>query len=118
MQAPTDPPASKPKRKAPRVVAYDDVDDIIGIASEMQNLDADRLSVEDLREVASDLEVPEQYLGPAIVELKRRREALLAAEAEKRKRRKIIGFTVGGVVVLVVIWALGSQSSLASELAD
>jgi hypothetical protein len=118
MQAPTDPPASKPKRKAPRVVAYDDVDDIIGIASEMQNLDADRLSVEDLREVASDLEVPEQYLGPAIVELKRRREALLAAEAEKRKRRKIIGFTLGGVVVLVVIWALGSQRSLASELAD
>lgn len=110
--------APKPKRKAPREIAYDDVDDIIGIASEMQNLDADRLSVEDLREVAADLEVPEQYLGPAITELRRRREAALAAEAEKRKRRRIIGVVIGAVVVLIVVWALGSQRGLASDLAD
>lgn len=118
MQAPTDPPGSKPRRKAPREIAYEDVDDIIGIASEMQNLDADRLSVEDLREVASELDVPERYVGPAIDELRRRRAAVLAAEADKRRRRRIIAIAAAAVVVLLVVWGLVAQSGLASALAD
>jgi len=92
-------------RSAPREIDYADVDDIIGVASELQAVDAERLSVEELAEVARDLEIPEAYVGPAVIELRRRRSAALVAAAERRRRR---GRWVWGVLAVLVLLAGGA----------
>lgn len=106
------------RRTAPRDVDYEDVDDIIGIASEMENVASERLSVEDLESVAKDLEIPTEYVGPAIAELRRRRAAELAA-AQMRKRRTRIALGVsGGVVVVFLLWVMIVGSNLSDLVSD
>lgn len=107
-------PPSPTKRKPPRKVDFADVDDIIGIAAEMNDLESDRLSVEDLNQVASELDIPEHHVGPAIIELKRRREALLAAEARKAKRRNIAIIATISVLGVLFIWGVIAQAGLAA----
>lgn len=102
------------RREAPRKVDYEDVDDVIGIASELQDLDRDRLSVEDLKEVASDLEIPEKYVQPAIAELERRRQAALVAAARKARTRRLAIVAAVVVVGLVGVWALVGNARLSS----
>lgn len=102
------------RRAAPRQVDYEDVDDVIGIASELQELERDRLSVEDLKEVARDLEIPEQYVQPAVAELERRRQAALVAAAKKARVRRAAIVSAVVVVGLLGIWALVSDSRLSS----
>lgn len=101
--------------KAPREVNYEDVDDVIGIASELQELDADRLSVEELEAVAKDLEIPAQFVAPAVQELRRRRAAKLAKDEARQKRNRLVAYGVAAAVVLLLIWAIAAQSSLASD---
>lgn len=108
---------SSPRRTPPRPLAYDDVDDVIGIASEMQATDADHLSVEELREVASELDVPDRYVAPAIEELARRRAVKLAEEAQRIKRRRVLIAAILGALGVLVIWALLGQASLSGDLA-
>jgi len=105
------------RRAPPRPVAYDDVDDVIGIASEMQATDAEHLSVEELREVAAELDVPERYVMPAIEELARRRVLLVAAERRRTGRRRLALIVALALLGTVVIWALIGQASLSRELA-
>lgn len=104
--------------KPPRKVDYEDVDDVIGIAAEMMDADAERLSAEELREVAADLAIPEEYLAPAVDELRRRRQALLDAEAARRKTRSRVLWGVGAAAGLVVIWVLASWFGLRGDLAE
>jgi len=104
--------------KAPREVDYQDVDDVIGIAAEMQNLDQDRLSVEDLEAVAKDIEIPTEYVRPAIEELRRRRAEALAAAAKKKRARRLALIIAGGVLLVLVLIAIIGQRGLASALAD
>lgn len=104
--------------KPPREVDYQDVDDVIGIAAEMQNLDQDRLSVEDLESVAKDIEIPTQYVRPAIEELRRRRAEKLAADEKKKKSRRLMMLIAGGVLLLLVVLAVVGQRGLASKEAD
>lgn len=105
-----------------RQVNYEDVDDIIGIAAELQQLDEDRLSVEELAAVATDLAIPEQYITPALDELRRRRTELLATEREAARRKRGLvqaGAVVGGgVAVLFLIGAFMGQRGLSAALAD
>ena len=110
--------AAEAKRAARREVDYEDVDDVIGIAAEMQSLDADRLSVEELEAVAKDLEIPAQYVGPAVVELRRRRALKLAHDAKKKKTRLLTIGVVAGVVVLLVLWAVIGQRGLAARMSE
>jgi hypothetical protein len=95
-----------------RPINFDDVDDIIGVASELQELERDRLSVEDLRAVARDLDIPEHLLQPAIAELDRRRQATLAAEAERRRRRQRVQWVSAGVAAVIAVWALSGNARL------
>ncbi|MCC6619974.1 MAG: hypothetical protein IT385_01885 [Deltaproteobacteria bacterium] len=104
--------------KPPREVDYQDVDDVIGIAAEMQNLDQDRLSVEDLEAVAKDIEIPTQYVRPAIEELRRRRAEKLAAEQKKKKTRRLTMLIAGGVLLLLVLYLVIAQRGLASKEAE
>lgn len=115
---PTD--ATDPKKqrlKPPREVDYSDVDDVIGIASELQDLDSDRLSVEELEAVAKDLEIPTEYVGPAVAELRRRRAVALERAAARSKRNHLIAYAAIALVALLVVWAVAAQSSLASDAA-
>lgn len=106
---------ARPKVKPPREVDYNDVDDVIGIASEMQAIDQDRLSVEDLEAVASDLDMPKEYVRPAIEELRRRRAARLAQLARKMKIKRWIVIGAGALVVLLALWAVISNGSLGDK---
>ncbi len=108
---------SKPPR-SPRSVDYEDVDDIIGVAAELQQLDADRLSVEELVDVGRQLAIPERFIAPAIAELRRRRDAKLAAAAAAARRRRYLLIGAGAVGGLALLAALFGQRGLASAHAD
>ncbi|MFO0744340.1 MAG: LemA family protein [Myxococcota bacterium] len=116
--ATTTSPTAPKKSKPPREVDYADVDDVIGIASEMQNLDQDRLSVEDLESVASEIDIPSEYVRPAIVELRRRRAAMLEARAKKLRLRRNIIIAASALVAALVLWAIIGQNGLASLEAE
>ena len=90
-----------PARRLARDVDYADVDDIIGVAAELQAVDAERLSVEELGEVARDLDIPEEYVGPAVAELRRRRAAALVAAAARRRRR--LAWIAGALAVTALL---------------
>jgi hypothetical protein len=100
-----------------RRVDVADVDDIIGIASELEARDAERLSEAQLREVAAELGVAEHHVAPAIAELQRRRDEAAAQAARANKRKKTLMFVVGGVVALLLVWGLSVNASLGEELA-
>lgn len=89
-----------------RDIDYEDVDDIIGVAAELQAVDAERLSVEELGEVARDLDIPEQYVGPAVDELRRRRAAALVTAAARGRRRLLWIWGALGVVALLGIFSI------------
>lgn len=109
---------STPRRKPPREIDYSDVDDIIGIAAELSDLERERLSVEDLESVARELDIPAHHVGPAITELKRRRAAMLLAEEKRQKRRLVIIASAVGLVATLVVWGLIAQSGLGAMEAD
>lgn len=107
----------RPRRRDGPLVDYDDVGSVIAIASEMQNLDVERLSVEDLREIALELDIPDKHVVPAIEELRRRRAEMFAAEAARQKRRTLLLRAGAGVVGLVVLWGVVGQASTTRKLA-
>lgn len=96
---------------AARPIAYEDVDDIIGIAAEQQDVERDRLSVEELESVARDLAIPERFVRPAIDELRRRRAATLAAAAKRARARRVAVYgVISALVVLALVVFVGSAS--------
>ena len=105
-----------------RTVDVEDVDDIIGIAAEMKEADTDQLTVEELEEVASELEIPTQYVKRAIETLKARREADLEAEVQATQRRRQVRlYTLVSVsILMVVLFALAmiGQAGLRSALSE
>jgi len=106
------------RRGKTRDVDYEDVADIIGVASEMQAVAAERLSVEELEEVGRELDIPEHYVRPAIEELRRRRAAQLAAEAKRARTRRTILITAGSVVGIFGLWILIAGQSLRGTLLE
>ncbi|MEZ4266898.1 MAG: LemA family protein [Myxococcota bacterium] len=112
------PPPSPRSPRSPRSIDYEDVDDIIGVAAELQQLDADRLSVEELVDVGRELAIPEQFVGPAIAELRRRRDAKLAVAAAAARRRRYALIGAGALVGLAFLAALVGQRSLAGAYAE
>ncbi|MCA9518318.1 MAG: LemA family protein [Myxococcales bacterium] len=106
------------RREAPREVNYDDVDDVIGIASEMEDVARERLSVEELESVARDLEIPTEYVRPAVDELRRRRAAELAAVAARQRKRRLAFAVAGGVIVALTLWVVVTGSGLSGLVTD
>jgi hypothetical protein len=111
---------SQPPRspRTSRNIDYEDVDDIIGVAAELEQLDADRLSVEELTEVGRELQIPERFIAPAIAELRRRRDAKLAAAAAAARRRRYLFIGAGALGGLALLAALVGQRSLATAHAE
>lgn len=103
-------------------VAFDDVDDVIAAAARAKDQEASFLSVEELQEVAAELDIPARLLGPAIEEVKRRREAELArenaaAEASARRLRIALG-AAAAVAGLLLMWGLWARASLRDALLE
>ena len=101
-----------------RTIDYEDVDDIIGVASELHDIDQSRLSVEELQEVAADLDIPTEFVVPAIEALRARRQNVLAAHTRKRKRRKVWAWSAFVLLVIGVFTLLVLQNGLQTRLAE
>lgn len=110
-------PRGATRTRPARTIDYEDVDDIIGVAAEMSDLDAERLSVEDLSAIAKDLDIPERYVLPAVAELARRRQAMLMDEARRKKRTLIIVWSAVTAVALLMVWALTGNAKLGGLVA-
>lgn len=104
-----------------------DIDDIVGIASELQEADAGRVAVEDVERVASELDVDPRYVDEAIAELARRRaieaETRSAADAARVARARrvrsaalALGAGTAAVVALVGLGVGGSALLASSSL--
>lgn len=97
-------------------VQRDDVDDVIGLATEMMHADRDALTAADLQAVGAELDVPPEYVERARAELERRR-ALSRREKDAevaRRRRTLRGaaFAGGALVVVLALWSSVALSSL------
>lgn len=97
---------------------YDDIDDVIEIAARKKRAAAERLQLEDLRDVAGDLGIDDEFVEEAVVELERRRER--KARQNERRREQIRMALVGAAVFLVVLagFAMLSRHQLGSDLND
>lgn len=97
-------------------VHYRDVDDVIEAAAKAKNEEAELLSVEELEEVAAELDIPAHLVGPAVETVRRRREAELAAERARAERAKLvrrIAAGAGGVIgVLVLVLSIRTYTGL------
>ncbi len=103
------------KHDVSRKVDYEDVDDVIGIAAEMMHAQADMLSVQELEEVARELEIPAEFVARAVSELDRRREARSQAEAVASNKRKKFAASVGAVVGFMLLWMVLDHSMLSGQ---
>lgn len=101
-----------------------DIDDIIGIASELQE-EARRsrgASVSDVEAVAEELDIDPAYVEEAIGVLQDRRRAEEEARAlqgmQRRKLVRVAGIVAGGVLLLLVGLTLTGAARLSSAHAD
>lgn len=86
--------------EAPRTVRYEDVDAVIGAAAEFAKADADRLTVDELKSIGTELGIPAEHVERAVAALaERRREA--EALAARRRKRALVAAGVAGVFALV-----------------
>lgn len=107
-------------------VAAEDVDDVIGIASELQQADRDaveRPTADEVRAVASELDIDPKYIDAAITELGRRRtekdrvDRLMTLQARERRWKLTVGVaTVGGAVALLFCGQVAVAWSAAGDL--
>lgn len=99
-------------------VAEADVDDVVEIALQMMDEDEGQLSLEELREIGDDLDIPAEYIERAQTELQKTRaetKAETKAKTEQQAaviRKALLG---GGIVVLLVTgWAYFALSGLST----
>lgn len=87
----------------------------------MKQADAERLTVEELEEVAGDLDIEPQYVAQAVETLRQRRARAQAREAARRARRRKIALGVGiaaaAVAVILGLMAMIGRSGLSERLA-
>ena len=74
----------KPETKT---IDAEDVDDVIAIAAERSEAEREKLSVEEVQQIAEQVSVPAALVGPAIDELDLRRAEGRRAETDRRMRR-------------------------------
>ena len=109
-------------KKNDEIVKSDDVDDIIGIAEQLKERDTETLTVDDMVEIAGELDIEVEYVEKAIHHLKHQR----LAEQEKEKQAQIRWqkYKKLGAVALAVAFALFllggivTQSSLSSKFSE
>jgi hypothetical protein len=103
-------------------VAYEDVDDVIEAAARAKDQEASFLSVEELQEVAAEIDIPARLLGPAIEQVRKRRELDIAREraaAELAQRRRRLGsYAAAALGVVLLVWGLAARASLRDAMLE
>lgn len=109
-------------RGATQTIDPEDVDDLIGLAAEMRERDRDRLTVDELREVAEEVGIEARYLDQALAALtsRRREEAALQAARAARgaARRRRLGLVALGVLGALAVVGVGLGGLLWSRHGD
>ena len=102
----------------------EDIDDVIGIAAELQAHDraeSEGASLAEVEAVARELDIEPHYIDDALEELNRRRAAAAATnqkaalQAQERKRTAGIGVATAVVVGLLMLGGLGVAVQAASQ---
>lgn len=97
-------------------VAFKDVEEVIAAAARANEERLEQVSVEEVQDIAAQLDIPTDLVAPAIEEVRRRRETQLAQERarEARKKRLRLGAAVGGGVLAVIfaVWLLTARAAL------
>lgn len=97
-------------------VAFQDVEEVIAAAARANEERLEQVSVEEVQDIAAQLDIPTDLVAPAIEEVRRRRETQLAEERarEARTKRLRLGAAVGGslLVVVIAIWLLTARAAL------
>jgi hypothetical protein len=97
-------------------IAIEDVDDVIEAAAKAKEQAVETLSVEELQEVAAEIDIDPELVPAAIEEVRRRRAAALEAERREAqaatRRRMIASAVVGSLGVSIAVWALVVRGSV------
>lgn len=91
---------SEPERD--RTIARDDVDDVVGVASELAEAEQARVRIADMKEIAADLAIDPKHVEPAIETLAERRRQEVRREAQAAAARRT-WLARGGAAVAVVL---------------
>lgn len=97
-------------------VAFKDVEEVIAAAARANEERLEQVSVEEVQDIAAQLDIPADLVAPAIEEVRRRRETQLAQERarEARTKRLRLGAAIGGGVlaVIIAVWLLTARAAL------
>ncbi|MBN8613922.1 MAG: hypothetical protein J0L92_25215 [Deltaproteobacteria bacterium] len=107
---------SAPERE-PRTIPREDVDDVVGVASELAEAEDARVRVEDMKDIAADLAIDPKHVEPAIETLASRRQAeadrAARAAASRRTWAVRLSAVVGSILALGLVCGLWTRSALA-----
>ncbi|MGM0557975.1 MAG: hypothetical protein ACQEVA_16435 [Myxococcota bacterium] len=97
-----------------------ELDDIIGVAARKKQVAEDSLTVEEVKEVAAELDIDEEYVDAAVHELERRRRAAdkrRQRDEERARRLRKAGLGVVGAIAVICLVMFGiSYARLSSSL--
>lgn len=95
-------------------IAIDDVDDVIEAAAKAHAVERETLSVEEVLDVARQLQLPGELVVPAIARVRKQRRERLAADAERAtqaaKRLQVIAGIAATVVLALVAWGASARA--------
>ena len=120
-QSPHDPGVPPGNQALASTVDDEDVDDIIGIATEIAEEDRKkvaRLDVGDVVQIGEELGLEGKHVEQAVGEFRQREQRDIEAKARRKKRLIIAGAAVGAVFVLLLLLGLSGRSTLRSLKAD
>ena len=95
-----------------------DLGDVIEIAAERQQQADESLSVEEVKEVAEELDIDASHIDDAVNELEVRKRADLQEKAETSKFKLIGGGVVGAFVLILIGIGISMSGSLSSKYTD
>lgn len=110
--------ASGTASKPPREVDYEDVDDVIGLAAEMAQAQDRLITVAELEDVAQQLDIPKQFVTPAVFELKARRRQARRRKREARRRSQGLWVVVVAAVLCVPVYGMVVHGGLKRHAAE
>ncbi len=113
---------SAPQREGerePESIPRDDVDDVVGVASELAEAELARVRVEDMKEIAAELAIDPKHVEPAIETLASRRREEAEREARAAAGRRAwavrVSAVIGALVAIAAACGLWTRSTLAPQ---
>ena len=108
-------------RNEPETIDSEDVDDVIGIASDIAERErqaADKIAVGDVVDIGEQLGLEAEHVEEAIDELQDREEAARARALQRARTLKLAGIVAGAIAVLAIVLAFVGRGSVRSAKAE